>query len=72
VSTNAVLSWRAKFLDAGKRALEDKISGPDRGTGTAEERRLRVEANQLKLALGHPTPPSSRRPTARQAHLASG
>jgi transposase len=50
-----VLSWRAKFLDAGKRALEEKISGPDRGTGTAEERRLRVEANQLKLALAEAT-----------------
>jgi transposase len=55
VSTNAVLSWRAKFLDAGKRALEEKISGPDRGTCTPEERRLRVEANQLKLALAEAT-----------------
>jgi transposase len=35
--------------------LEDKISGPDRGTGTPEERRLRVEANQLKLALAEAT-----------------
>jgi len=35
VSTNAVLSWRSKFLDAGRRALEEKISGPDRDTGTA-------------------------------------
>jgi transposase len=51
VSTNAVPSWRNKFLDAGRHAPEDKISGPGRGTGTAEERRLRIEANQLKLAL---------------------
>jgi transposase len=55
VSTNAVLSWRDKFLDAGRRALEDKISGPGKGAGTAEERRLRVEANQLKLALAEAT-----------------
>jgi len=55
VSTNAVLGWRSKFLDAGRRALEEKISGPDRGTGTTEERRLRVEANQPKHALAEAT-----------------
>jgi len=55
VSTNAVLNWRGKFLDAGRRALEDKISGPSKDAGTAEERRLRVEANQLKLALAEAT-----------------
>ena len=55
MSTNAVLSWRSKFLDAGRQALEDKISGPGKGAGTAEERRLRVEANQLKLALAEAT-----------------
>lgn len=55
VSTNAVLSWRAKFLDAGRRALEEKISGLIEAPAPPEERRLRVEANQLKLALAEAT-----------------
>ena len=55
VSTNAVLSWRGKFLDAGRPALEDKISGPGEGAGTAEERRRRVEANQPKLEMAEAT-----------------
>jgi transposase len=43
VSTNAVVRWRGKFLDAGRRALEDKISGPGKdngnGAGAAASRR---------------------------------
>jgi transposase len=35
VSTNAVLNWRSKFLDAGRHALADKISGPGKGAGSA-------------------------------------
>jgi transposase len=30
-------------------------SGPGKGAATAEERRLRIEANQLKLALAEAT-----------------
>jgi transposase len=39
VSGHAVQVCRAKFLDAGRRVLEDRISGPGKGAGTPEERR---------------------------------
>jgi hypothetical protein len=47
VSVAAVYLWRDKFLDGGRQALAEKVPGPDKGAGTADERRL----NQLKLAL---------------------
>jgi transposase len=55
VSVQAVLSWRNKFLDAGKESLADKISGPGKSAGSADERRLKLENNQLKLALAEAT-----------------
>jgi transposase len=55
VSVQAVLTWRNKFLDAGQQALGDKIPGPGKSAGSAEERRLKLENNQLKLALAEAT-----------------
>jgi transposase len=55
VSVQAVLSWRNKFLDAGQQALGDKIPGPGKNAGSADERRLKLENNQLKLALAEAT-----------------
>jgi transposase len=50
-----VLTWRNKFLDAGQQALGDKIPGPGKNAGSADERRLKLENNQLKLALAEAT-----------------
>jgi transposase len=55
VSVQAVLTWRNKFLDAGQQALGDKIPGPGKSAGSADERRLKLENNQLKLALAEAT-----------------
>jgi transposase len=56
VSVPAVLSWRNKFLDAGGKALVDRVpGGPSKNGGSAEERRLRLENGQLKLALAEAT-----------------
>jgi transposase len=55
VSVAAVYLWRDKFLDGGRQALEEKVPGPGKGAGTADERRLKLENNQLKLALAEAT-----------------
>ena len=55
VSVQAVLTWRNRFLDAGQQALGDKIPGPGKSAGSADERRLKLENNQLKLALAEAT-----------------
>lgn len=55
VSTQAVYQWRDKFLDGGRQALVEKVPGPDKGAATAAERRMRLENNQLKLALAEAT-----------------
>jgi len=39
VSVQAVLTWRNKFLDAGKESLADKIPGPGKSAGSVDERR---------------------------------
>jgi transposase len=49
-----VAQWRDRFIDAGRGGLEDKPSGPA-GSMSAAERRLREEAEQLKLALAEAT-----------------
>ncbi len=51
VSVQAVLIWRNKFLDAGQQALGDKVPGPGKNAGSADERRLKLENSRLKLAL---------------------
>ena len=55
VSVQAVYHWRDKFLDSGRRSLDDKVPGPGKNAGSAEERRLKLENNQLKLALAEAT-----------------
>jgi transposase len=45
-----------KFVDAGRASLVDRVpGGPSRTGGSAEERRLRLENGQLKLALAEAT-----------------
>ena len=51
----AVYHWRDRFLDAGQQALGDKVPGPGKSAGSADERRLKLENNQLKLALAEAT-----------------
>ncbi|WP_280331407.1 transposase [Nocardia wallacei] len=55
VSPMAVGKWKQSFLDAGTKALEDRPSGPAGAQGTPEQRRLRMENEQLKLALAEAT-----------------
>jgi transposase len=56
VSVPAVLSWRNRLLDAGRQSLADRVpGGPSRNGGSAEERRLRLENGQLKMALAEAT-----------------
>jgi len=56
VSVPAVLSWRNRFLDAGRQSLADRVpGGPSRNGGSGEERRLRLENGQLKMALAEAT-----------------
>jgi transposase len=53
VSNVVVAKWRDQFIAAGRAGLEEKLSGPSGMSVT--ERRLRVEAEQLKLALAEAT-----------------
>jgi transposase len=53
VSRETVAKWRDRFVAGGRDALQDKLSGPS--SVSMEERRLRAEAEQLKLALAEAT-----------------
>lgn len=55
VSAQAVPQWRDRFLEAGKASLETRLPGGRGQGGTQAERRLREEAEQLKLALAEAT-----------------
>jgi transposase len=55
VSAQAIYQWRDKFLDAGRRSLVEKVPGPGKSAGSADERRLKLENGQLKLALAEAT-----------------
>jgi transposase len=55
VSEASVYKWRQGFIQAGIAGLDEKISGAGRSTGTPEQRRLRQENEQLKLALAEAT-----------------
>jgi transposase len=56
VSMPSVVRWRDRFLAAGKDALsDDRLSGPPKPGESVAERRLRVENEQLKLALAEAT-----------------
>ncbi len=55
VSDMSVSKWKQQFLAAGRQRLEEQPSGPAGQCGTVEERRLRSENEQLKLALAEAT-----------------
>ncbi|MCM6775273.1 helix-turn-helix domain-containing protein [Nocardia sp. CDC159] len=55
VSAMAVSKWKQAFVDAGAKALEPRPSGPAGAQGGPEQRRLRIENEQLKLALAEAT-----------------
>ena len=55
VTEVTVSHWKAKFLDAGARSLTDRPHGPAGKAGSDEERRMRAENEQLKLALAEAT-----------------
>ncbi|WP_338773903.1 helix-turn-helix domain-containing protein [Nocardia vulneris] len=55
VSAVAVSKWMQAFLEAGAKALEPRPSGPAGARGGAEERRLRIENEQLELELAEAT-----------------
>lgn len=55
VSTASVGKWKQAFLGAGTKALDEIPSGPGGGHGTPEQRRLRMENEQLKLAPAEAT-----------------
>ncbi len=55
VNPATVAKWRDRFLEAGRLALmDDKLTGPV-SSETMKERRLRLESEQLKLALAEAT-----------------
>lgn len=55
VSPAAVGTWRDRFIAAGRAGLENGLPGAAGRAGTPTERRLRAEAEQLKLALAEAT-----------------
>lgn len=54
VSRPTIDNWRGRFIAAGRAGLEETPPGPSKGM-SAMERRLRAEAEQLKLALAEAT-----------------
>jgi len=54
VSPELVNKWKRQFLEAGESRMQDRPSGPGRGV-SPEDRRLRLENEQLKLALAEAT-----------------
>lgn len=55
VATVTVNKWKHQFLEAGAERLEEVPGGPAGKLGTPEQRRLRMENEQLKLALAEAT-----------------
>jgi transposase len=55
VSAAAVAKWRDAFIASGKAGLQQRLPGPAGSAGSPQERRLRAEAEQLKLALAEAT-----------------
>jgi transposase len=55
VAQPTVVKWRTLFVEGGRRAvLEERLPGRVTGESTAE-RRMRIENEQLKLALAEAT-----------------
>ncbi|WP_232329392.1 helix-turn-helix domain-containing protein [Nocardia violaceofusca] len=52
---STVGKWKQVFLEAGTKALDEVPSGPAGAQGPPEQRRLRMENEQLKLALAAAT-----------------
>lgn len=55
VSPAQVLKWKYQFLDAGSARMPEVPSGAAHGAGSPEQRRLRLENEELKLALAEAT-----------------
>jgi transposase len=55
VSGVTMTKWKHQFLAAGAERLQEVPSGPAGAKGTAEQRRLQLENEQLKLALAEAT-----------------
>jgi transposase len=55
VTTVTVTKWKHQFLQAGAERLEEVPGGPAGKLGAPEQRRLRMENEQLKLALAEAT-----------------
>ena len=55
VSSTQVTKWKHQFLEAGFERLQEVPSGAAGGAGSPAQRRLRMENEQLKLALAEAT-----------------
>ena len=55
VSPALVTKWKHQFLEAGAERLKEVPSGSAGQAGDPERRRLRMENEQLKLALAEAT-----------------
>jgi transposase len=55
VSPGLVTKWKHQFLEAGAERLKEVPSGWAGRAGDPEQRRLRMENEQLKLALAEAT-----------------
>jgi transposase len=55
VSGAVVTKWKHQFLQAGAERLQEVPGGSAGKAGNAEQRRLRIENEQLKLALAEAT-----------------
>lgn len=55
VASTQVTKWKHQFLEAGALRMEEVPSGPAGRAGTPEQRRLRRENEELKLALAEAT-----------------
>ena len=55
VTAVTMTKWKHQFLEAGAERLQEVPSGAAGGAGSPEQRRLRMENEQLKLALAEAT-----------------
>jgi len=55
VSAVQVTKWKHQFLEAGSARMQEVPSGPAGRAGSPEQRRLKLENQELKLALAEAT-----------------
>ena len=55
VTSNQVNKWKHQFLEAGAERMQEVPGGAAHTAGSPEQRRLRMENEQLKLALAEAT-----------------